>query len=264
LTSDLGDLMPAALAAYYADLDAGRMKEAVEHFSTDTMYALPPADGIETGPRRLRRGRDELLGWFDERGPKAYVHRIQLCVAGGTGCLVEGVGVESSGEAFATFVASVELDDDGLVGRYLSYVTAPAVVPAPSGTGPAPADAAEVLVRYFEALDAGAFDEAADQFSADVVYSHPPYRHTGIDSDDRVVFRGRDELRAAFTARGKQSFDHRVVAIGQRGPHCLLEGVVEGLAGGGDGSFISSLTLDADGRIQRYVSFYCEPGVPRR
>ena len=72
-----------------------------------------------------------------------------------------------------------------------------------------------MLARYFEALDAGAFDEAAAQFSADVVYSHPPYRHTGIDSDDRLVFHGRDELRAAFTARGKQNFDHRVVVIGQ-------------------------------------------------
>ena len=265
MTSDLGDPMPAALAAYYSDLDAGRMKEAVEHFSTDTVFALPPADGIETGPRRLRHGRDELLGWFEERGPRAYVHRIQLCVDDGAGCLVEGVGVESTtGEAFATFVASVQLDDDGLVGRYLSYMTAPAVAPAPSGTRPAPADAAEVLARYFEALDAGAFDEAAAQFSADVVYSHPPYRHTGIDSDDRLVFRGRDELRAAFTARGKQDFDHRVVAIGQRGPHCLLEGVVEGLPGDRNGSFVSSLTLDGDGLIQRYVSFYCEPAVPRR
>ena len=121
-----------------------------------------------------------------------------------------------------------------------------------------------MLARYFEALDAGSFNEAAAQFSADVVYSHPPYRHTGIDSDDRLVFRGRDELRAAFTARGKQAFDHRIVAIGQRGPHCLLEGVVEGLPGDRNGSFVSSLTLDADGLIQRYVSFYCEPAVPRR
>ena len=37
LTNDLGDPMPAALAGYYADLDAGRMKEAVEHFSADTL-----------------------------------------------------------------------------------------------------------------------------------------------------------------------------------------------------------------------------------
>ena len=208
MTSDLGDPMPAQLAAYYSDLDAGRMEETVEHFSADTVFALPPADGVETGPRRVRRGRDELLGWFAERGPRAYVHLIQLCVDDGADCLVEGVGVESTtGEAFATFVASVQLDDNGLVGRYLPYMTVPAVAPAPSGTRAAPADAAAVLARYFEALDAGAFDEAAGQFSADVVYSHPPYRHTGIDTDERLVFRGRDELRAALTARGKQGFD---------------------------------------------------------
>lgn len=265
MTSDLGDPLPAHLAAYYIDLDAGRMKKAVEHFSTATVFALPPADGNETAPRRLCDGREQLLGWFEERGPRAYVHRIQLCVADGSGCLLEGVGVDSStDEPFASFVASVQLDDDGLIGRYLSYMTAPAVAPAPSGTGGAPADATDVLARYFEALDVGAFDEAAAQFSADVVYSHPPYRHTGIDSEDRLVFRGRDELRAAFTARGIQSFDHRVVAIGQRGPHCLLEGLVEGLPGNRDGSFVSSLTLDGDGLMQRYVSFYCEPAVPRR
>ena len=48
----------------------------------------------------------------------------------------------------------------------------------------------------------------------------------------------------------------------QRGPHCLFEGAVNGLPGGGTGSFISSLSLAADGTIRRYVSFYCEPAVP--
>jgi hypothetical protein len=48
----------------------------------------------------------------------------------------------------------------------------------------------------------------------------------------------------------------------QRGADCLLEGTAGGTALGG--SFISSLSLDADGRIQRYAAFYCEPPVPRR
>jgi SnoaL-like domain len=265
MTSTFGDPLPEALAAYYADLDAGNMKDAAERFSTDTLYALPPADGIETGPRRVTHGRDELLGWFEARGRLPFVHRIQLCVEDGATCLVEGVVVESApGHASATFAASVQLDGEGRIGRYLAYLTRPAVDPAPTGTGPATGNAAEVLQRYFEALDSGAFDEAADQFSADVVYSHPPYRHTGIDGNERVVFRGRGQLRDAFTARGRQSFDHRILAIGQRGAHCLLEGIVEGLPNGGTGSFISSLTLDDDGRIRRYVSFYCEPAVARR
>ncbi|HEU0170322.1 MAG TPA: hypothetical protein VFR26_02700, partial [Acidimicrobiales bacterium] len=61
---------------------------------------------------------------------------------------------------------------------------------------------------------------------------------------------------------GRQSFDHRVTTSIQRGPHGLIEGVVQGLPDGGTGSFVSSLTLDADGLIRRYVSFYCEPAVP--
>ena len=200
--------------------------------------------------------------WFDERGPRTHVHHIQLCATDGDAWLLEGVGVEpSSGEAFATFAASVQLDDDGLISRYLSFMTAPSVEPAPGRNGMTTEAAADVLRRYFDALDSGAFEEAADQFSIDVVYSHPPYRHTGIDGNERVVFRGRDELLAAFKKRGQQSFDHRVLAIAQRGRHCVLEGVVEGLPDDRNGSFISSLTLDGNGLIERYVSFYCEPAV---
>ena len=89
------------------------------------------------------------------------------------------------------------------------------------------------------------------------------HRHTGIDDPGRVEFRGRAALEDAFNARGKASFDHDVVALVQRGPHCLFEGAVNNLPGGGSGSFISSLSLAADGTIRRYVSFYCEPGIPR-
>jgi len=260
-----GDPLPPSLETYYAELDAGHIKEASSQFSTGVRYALPPLVGAETDARRVIEGRDDLLAWFEERGSKTYVHRLELCVHQGASCLVEGVGVESStGEIIGTFVASAELDEDGLIDRYLSYRTSPSTETAPAGDGAAPADAADVLHRYFDALDAGAFDEAADQFSEGVVYSHPPYRHTGLDGHERVVFRGRPELRAAFTARGRQSFDHRLLVIGQRGPRCLVEGIVEGLPNGRDGSFISSLTLDGDGRIQRYLSFYCEPAVPRR
>jgi ketosteroid isomerase-like protein len=259
-----GDPVPAALAAYLHALDAGLRAEAVEQFSPDVRYAVPPSEVPETGPRRVAHGREELLAWFVERGPAEHEHEVRLCVDEGPSCLVEGVTVHRlSGRPLATFAASLQLDADGLINRYLAFIANPPVDPAPDGSGAAPGDAVDVLRRYFEALDAGAFADAADQFSADVVYSHPPYRHTGIDSDERVVFRGRDQLLAAFIARGRQSFGHRLVAAGQRGPLCLLEGVVEGLPDGGDGSFVSSLTVDGDGRIKRYVSFYCEPAVAR-
>jgi hypothetical protein len=190
---------------------------------------------------------------------------VQLCVVEGASCLLEGVSRPAdTDEPFATFLAEAELDGDGTIGRYLAYVCMPAVDPAPTGTDPSSADADKVLHQYFTALDEGDFDEAAAQFSADVVYSHPPYRHTGIDSNERVVFRGRDALLAAFRQRGRTSFDHTIFTSGQRGRHCLIEGRVEGLPAGGTGSFISSLSLDDDGLIRRYVSFYCEPGVARR
>jgi hypothetical protein len=118
-----------------------------------------------------------------------------------------------------------------------------------------------VVHGYFTALDAGRFDAAAAYFSDDVLYSHPPYQHTGIDDVDRIEFRGRAALRAAFEARGPTTFDHTVLTSIQRGPHCIFEGAVNNLPDGGSGSFISSLSLAGDGTIRRYVSFYCEPAV---
>jgi ketosteroid isomerase-like protein len=260
----LGDPLPPSLATYYADLDAGRLEAAASRFSPDAIYALPPRGAIETAPRAVYEGRDAILAWFHERGRAEYGHDVQVCVHEAVSCLVEGVvrGTRD-GEAFGTFVASVGLDAAGSINRYVAFMCSPPTDPSPSGDGPAPADAAAVLHQYFDALDRGDFEAAADQFSADVVYANPPYRHTGIDSNDRVVFRGRDELLTAFRARGKQSFDHAILASIQRGPHCLIEGVVQGLANSGTGSFVSSLTLDDDGRIQRYLSFYCEPAVRR-
>jgi ketosteroid isomerase-like protein len=262
MSSTIGDPVPPALAAYYRDLDAGRLHQAAGHFATDAVYAIPWAGGVETDPRQVFRGRGELGAWFDERGARDDRHCIQLCVHEGDSCLVEGQGVDRvTNQPFATFVASAQLGDDGLIDRYLAYRAGPQL--DPRSVEGVPGDALAVLDRYFEALDSGAFAEAAEQFSADVVYSHPPYRHTGIDGNERVVFRGREQLLAAFTARGRQSFDHRIVASGQRGPHCLVEGLVEGLPGGRTGSFISSFTLGNDGRIRRYTSFYCEPSLAR-
>jgi hypothetical protein len=260
----IGDPLPDALAAYYVDLDGGQMDEAAARFSADIVYAVPRAGEIETGPRTVYRGRHALAEWVHRRGRVSEQHVVHLAVHDSSVCLLEGVvRAPGAAQSVGTFVASAQLDDDGLVNRYLAYMCTPAAEPAPTGGGPAAADAAKLVHEYFTALDGGDFEGAADQFSPDVVYSHPPYRHTGIDGADRVVFRGRDELLAAFRARGRQTFDHAILASIQRGPHCLFEGVVNGLPNRGSGSFVSSLTLDGAGRIQRYISFYCEPSVSR-
>lgn len=261
----LGDPVPGAVADYYRALDRHDLVRATEAFSEDALYAVPPLGSIETAPRVATVGRAALLAWFEDRGPRTWVHDVLLCTVDGPACLLEGVSHDTGdGRVLASFVASLRLAGDGTIARYLAWGTTPAVTPSPADAAPATdptADAGAVLGRYFDALDTGDFDAAAACFSPDVVYSHPPYRHTGIDGDRRVELRGRAALLANFRARGRQSFDHRLLACVQRGPHCLVEGRVENIPGGRDGSFVSSLTLDGDGLVRRYVSFYCEPAV---
>jgi len=261
--SMLGDALPAALGAYYSSLDDGRFEAAADAFTPDAHYAVPLA-GPETQPRVETTGRDAILRRFEARGAQPYRHVVDLCTVDGDECLVEGVTVAANGAKSLSFVASATLRD-GLIARYLAFACTGARDPVPTDVpiDAAPADADAVLHRYFDALDRGDFEAAADCFSSDVLYSHPPYRHTAIDSDRRVEFRGRDELRAAFAARGRQTFGHRILTGIQRGPHAIVEGAVFDLPDGGSGSFISSLSLDAAGSIRRYVSFYCEPVVSR-
>jgi len=271
-TDVVGDPVPAGLAAHYAARDARRVDDAVAAVGPAALYAVPRPGAPETDARRIVEGRNALRGLLTEREPAPHRHEIQLCVHDGDRALVEGVTRSTAtGAAEMSFAAAVSLDAEGRIARYVGFGGAPApdltphaaapTEPTPNGTA-RPADMDTVLHEYFAALDRGDFAGAAARFSPDVLYVHPPYRHTGIDSPDRVTFRGRAALLAAFTARGRQSFDHRVTTSIQRGPHGLIEGVVQGLPGGGTGSFVSSLTLDAAGLIRRYVSFYCEPAVP--
>ena len=260
----IGDPVPATLARYYEAMDGGRFAEAAAAFALDGRYAVPLPGVIETAPRTETVGPAALLERFIERGARPWRHAVHLCAVDGSHALVEGVLVDHGGRESATFVASSRIGNDGLIGRYLAFSCRGAreAVPRDVPVEVEPADAAQVVHDYFRDLDGGRFAEAAAHFSDDVLYSHPPYLHTGIDDPDRIEFRGRPALAAAFTRRGAAGFDHEVLTSVQRGPHCLFEGAVNGLPDGGTGSFISSLTLAGDGRIRRYVSFYCEPGVP--
>ena len=265
-TATIGDAIPARLAAYYAAIDAGRMDEAVDQFTSDCLYAVPGV-GVETQPRVVSEGRDALRQRLDARGHRPRAHVVRLCVVEDDQCLLEGVVVETtSASPVATFVASAVLSAvDGRIERYLAFSCEEARDPIPADApSAAPASVSAVLDDYFGALDSGRFEAAAACFSDSVLYSHPPYKHTQIDGDKRIEFRGRAALLAAFRARGRQSFGHEILVCIQRGPHAILEGVVHDLPDGGSGSFISSLSLDAKGRISRYVSFYCEPSVSAR
>lgn len=260
----LGDPLPPALAAYWDAIDDRRFADAAACFGRHARYAGPVAGAIETDPRHVTVGSAAILQRFEERGPKPWCHVPLLCVADGRTALVEGVLHDPTETPTSTYLCTTVVDDDGSIDRFLSFACPGARDPIPSdmASDTEPADAAHVVHEYFDALDGGRFADAAACFSDDVLYSHPPYQHTGIDDPDRIEFRGRSALEAAFRTRGRTSFDHEVLVSIQRGPHCIFEGAVNNLPHGGTGSFISSLSLAGDGTIRRYVSFYCEPGVP--
>jgi hypothetical protein len=214
-------------------------------FAEDALLAYWDGKGAETAPRTF--GTDVGAAF----GPGA---EILVAMDDGANWLVEGRNTDGS------FAASVQLDAAGAITRALVYRTLP-IDPSPTwaaAAADAPGDASAVLDEYFEHLDAARFAQAADCFSADCLYSHPPYG----PGEPRVEFRGREELLAGLLKRGSRPWSHELVVVRQHGADCLLEGTAGGTALGG--SFISSLSLDEDGRIRRYAAFYCEPPVPRR
>jgi ketosteroid isomerase-like protein len=264
---ELGDPLPERLATYYTALDGGRLAEAAECFSDDATYALPPAAGIETDPRVVTTGRADIAAHLGRRGARSFAHRAVLCIVEDRDVAVEGLIVDSaSGDALRSFAASLQLAGDGSIARYLAYAS-PVVHPQPAIANPSgatPGSAIDKIHEYFGALDESRFEDAAACFSLDTLYSHPPYKDPNVGGHGRAEFASRDELTAAFHRRGSQPIDHEIVFHSQRGPHLLLEGVVHDDAGGLLGSFVSEATLDDDGLIRRYASWYTQPGIARR
>jgi ketosteroid isomerase-like protein len=261
------------LRTYYPQIDAGDAEAACLAYSENVRYCVPRAGEIETAERMVINGRAAVRDWITQRPISPVRHDPVTVLAGeadGHGIvLIEGVlAAKDDGRGLMSFMASAHLDATGLVDRYVAYAGRPLTEGAEEvGVDAAPAiapDAAAATIdRYFHSLETGDFEDAVDCFSADTVYAHPPYRHTGITNPDRVTFRGHEELLAAFRRRGVQTFRHRIDVRLVGGSTCLFEGEVVGLPNDQRGTFMSSARFDADGRIKRYVSFYTEPSPPR-
>jgi hypothetical protein len=264
--SILGDALPEALALYYSSLDAGRPTEAASSFSPDSVYAVPGPGSTESDPLRVLRGRLAIEELFARRAPQPFSHQILACAVNDHDCMLEGIRQGPGGEAIATFVASVTLDKNLSIARYLAFRCEPAATPGPSPTllDSAPADARTLSRRYFDQLGSGRVQEAADCFSEDVLYSHPPYRQGGLLGMHRNVFQGRGELLAAFEKRGLTSYTFELLRCLQSGRYSFFEGRNGGLADGRTSTFFSSLSVNDQGLIDRYVTFYTEPNLPRR
>jgi len=234
--------------------------DGVGAFAEGALLAYWDGAGEETAPRALAHGSDRIRTALDRRAFGGGRPEILVRLDDGSDCLLEGRLVGDDDEPLETFAASVQRDRTGAITRCLVY-RSPLVEPSRtwgSQSDPSPGDARTVLDAYFERLGQGRFEEAVDCFSEDCLYSHPPY----APGAGRAEFRGRAELLAGFEHRGYRSYEYTLEAVLQRGADCMIEGTASGTALGG--SFVSSLSLDEDARIQRYATFYCEPPIERR
>ena len=234
--------------------------DGVGTFAEDALLAYWDGTGEETAPRTLAHGSAQIRAALRHGAFAGGRPEVLVQLDDGPNCLVEGRLTGDSDGRPETFAASLQRDRAGAITRCLLYRT-PLVEPSRTWDGdslPSPGSARTVLDAYFEHLGHGRFEEAAECFSEDCLYSHPPY----APGAGRAEFRGRAELLAGFVRRGYRSYTYGFAVVLQRGLDCILEGTASGTALGG--SFLSSLSLDADGRIHRYATFYCEPPVPRR
>ena len=251
--------------AYYDAIDADRFADAAATFASERALRRPAARASSRPARGPRpSGPQDLLARFTARGPKPWRHVVRLCVADGADALVEGVLVDDAGTATSTFVASARIGDDGLIERYLpSPAPAPATRSRPTSTRRRGAGRRRQgrarLLRRPRRRPLRRRRRPLQRRRPLLAPAVPAHRHRR-SRPDRVPRPTGAE--AAFHARARRSFDHEVLTSIQRGPHCIFEGAVNDLPDGGTGSFISSLSLAADGTIRRYVSFYCEPAVP--
>ena len=102
-----------------------------------------------------------------------------------------------------TCIAGLTCNAAGQISR-LVWLRAPFVPASALATDPAAPDGRPVLERYFADLSGSRFHEAAAHFTADTIYSHPPYR----GGTARVLFRGQDALRRGFVIeRGRSPCD---------------------------------------------------------
>ena len=155
-----------------------------------------------------------------------------------------------------TSIVGLTYDPRDRVSR-LVWLRAPLVAPRRRDTGSAAPDARPVLESYFAALMNSRFRDAAAHFTADTLYSHPPYG----GGTERVLFRGRGALARGFeTERGPSPARQIITDLWQRGSSAFVEGIVEGIPNGG--SFFSTADISREGEIARYVAFYSATRIP--
>ena len=260
--TNAGDRLPQAIAEFLGGLGEGDAARAAAAFSADGLYAPPAVEDDEVAPRGTSAGAaiEEALAVDPRLGSK---HLVRICCATDRDCLVEGWILDPDGEPCRSFAASAQLDDAGQISRCLLF-RVPAVEDAGEAGDPNDSgiDIRVALDEYFEELQAARFEAATANYSAECLYSHPPYSPSAA----RAEFRGLAELLAGFEARGPRPARIFLDLSIQRGADLMLEGHAfsDGTPAGPQSSFVSSVSIDAAGKIRRYVAFQCRGREHRR
>jgi ketosteroid isomerase-like protein len=257
-----GDPLPASVEALLAAFATGDVDAAAACFAADAIWAPPSDEHHETAERDVFEG-DAIAAALADDPHMGSRHDVRVNLHEGTDVLLEGDILGADGEPHRGFGMSVQLDDDGLISRALLFRIEPVVDNAGTDRDhPSGVEIQAKIDEYFHELDAARFENATTYFSADGMYLHPPY----APNTPRVAYDGTDELLAGFEKRGAQTWEHFTDASIQRGAYMMFEGhvLIDGTLDGPTGSFISSATVDEDGRVLRYLAFYTAPMLPRR
>jgi hypothetical protein len=164
--------------------------------------------------------------------------------------------VTRSGKPVAeTCIAGLTYGPGNRVAR-LVWLQAP-LVPARDTEATSAPHGRPILEGYFDDLMNSRFREAAAHFSADSIYSHPPY----AGGTERVLYEGREALWHGLSVeRGPSPVRQIITDHWQRGDRVFIEGVIEGIPNGG--TFFSTAQINPAGEIARYVAFYSATRIP--
>jgi hypothetical protein len=257
-----GDALPPAVAELLSGLAAGGAERAAAVFAAEAIYACPAVEDDEVAPRATHRA-DEIRAALATDPLLGNYHLVRTCCVEGGDCLVEGWIDDRLGTPIRSFAASLQLDPSGQISRCLLF-RVPVVEDAGAAGAPNEAgiDIRRALDEYFEDLQASRFEAATSNYSDDCLYSHPPYSPGAT----RVEFRGRAGLLAGFEGRGPRPARIFLDRSIQRGADLMLEGHAfsDGTPEGPQSSFVSSATVDAAGKVRRYVAFQCKGWEHRR
>ena len=132
-------------------------------------WLASPEQGLSAATESVR-GADATAEALARLAPSRLT--VVATVSGEHACWAEIV--RSGDGAPETCIAGLTYNAAGQVSR-LVWLRAPFVPASALDAEPAAPDGRPILERYFAELMGSRFDEAAAHFTADTIYSHPPY-----------------------------------------------------------------------------------------